>query len=224
MMYPDPEKNSRKRIQKSLETINEMINKFLNTTAGTITSFTLLLGAISSLTLAIVASPIPPKDACSESIKSIEHLVEEPLKTLTYEIKKPDVSIDMEITIYENGDILTTYGRSRKWLCFPEVIISIFPDSLVNFLIPQAVAQTIVPNVQGRTTYIQEQTLSPNSRFIEQTRIYSDGTVKKTRIDLQKGIIVDENISAITITPELQKRLDRGIEVEETTIIHVRSK
>ena len=207
----------RKRIQEFLETTNQ----FLKTTAGTITSLTLLLGTTSSLVLFIVR--IPPFDSCSDNSLAIEHFQEEPLKTIPHELKTQFGSLDMEINVYKNGDVLTIYGQTRKWLCFPEKQIDTVADSLVNFLIPQAVAQTTVPNVREKTTYIQEQTLSPdNPQIIEQTRIYSDGTVEKTRINSKSGIIVDKSVSTTTITPELQERLDRGVEVEETTIIDVR--
>lgn len=222
---PVEEKNVKNKIQEFLGTTN----KFLKTTTGTITSVTVLIGAISGLSLTIVGFKIPAKDPCSDSSKSIEHFSEQPLKTSPHTIKTEHGSVNMEISVYKNGDILTTYGKNRKWLCFPEVGIipqtGTVTNSLVDFLIPQAVAQTTVPNVRERTTYIQEQTLSPNnSQIIEQTRIYSDGTVEKTRINRKTGIIVHKSVSTTTITPELQERLDRGVEVEETTIIDVRPK
>ena len=229
--HPVEEKNLRQRTREFLETTDQ----FLKTTTGTITSLTLLLGATSSLGLVIglrIPDKLPEnglefiaKDTCSNESLSTKHFREQPLKTSPYEIKTRDVSVDMEISVYKNGDILTIYGETRKRLCFPEVKIDRVADSLVNFLIPPAVAQTTVPNVRERTTYIQEQTLSPNnSQIIEQTRIYSDGTVEKTQINRKTGIIFDKTVSTTTITPELQERLDRGVEVEETTIIDVRPK
>ena len=224
VIFPKKKKSLRKRIKEFLETTEQ----FLKTTTGMITSLTLLLGATSSLGL-VIGLRIPAKDACSDSYLSIEHFSEQPLKTSPHKITTEHGSVNMEISVYKNGDILTTYGQNRKWLCFPEVGIipqtGTVTNSLVDFLIPQAVAQTTVPNVRERTTYIQEQTLSPNnSQIIEQTRIYSDGTVEKTRINRQTGIIVHKSVSTTTITPELQERLDRGVEVEETTIIDVRPK
>ncbi len=216
--HPVEEASLRKRTKEFLE----ITNQFLKTTMGTITSLTLLIGATSSLGVAI-GLRIPAKDACSNESLLMEHFQEQPLKTSPYNIKTEHGSVDMEITVYEDGDIVTTYGQNRKWLCFPEIQIGTVAQKLVNFLIPQAVAQTTVPNVQERTTYIQKQTLSPNnSQIIEQTRIYSDGTVEKMLINRQTGTILDTNISTTTITPELQEQLDRGVEVEETTIIDVR--
>ncbi|MDJ0592150.1 MAG: hypothetical protein QNJ72_19530 [Pleurocapsa sp. MO_226.B13] len=146
-----------------------------------------------------------------------------PKQTIPHQIHTADASVNMKINVYEDGDILTEYGTKMEWLCFPKVKIVRIANSLADFLIPPAVAQTTVPNVRAKTTYIQEQALSPNdSRIIEQTRIYSDGTVEKMWINRRTGTIIDKKVSTTTITPELQERLNRGVEVEETIIIDVR--
>ena len=229
------QKNSRKGIQEFLETTDN----FCKTTTGTIASFTLLLGAISSLFLALepqipfprglvnqdkpVVSTNNNKDNCSNESLSTKHFKQQPLKTSFHTIKTKYGSANMEISVYKNGDIVTIYGTNRKWLCFPESGDKTVADSLIDFIIPQAVAQTTVPNVRERTTYIQKQILSPNnSEIIEQTRIYSDGTVEKMLINRITGTILDKETSTTTITPELQEQLDRGVEVEETTTIDVR--
>lgn len=201
--------------------------KFIKTTTVTITSLTALIGAASGLGL-IIGIQLSPEIAtdCSDEKLSIKYLNQEPLDTKTYLIEKPDVSMNMEISIYKDGDTLTTYGTYRKWVCFPQIEIShpaeTVANSLMNFLIPQVVAQTTLPHVPERTTYIQNQILSPhNSQIIEQTRIYSNGTVEKTRIDRIRGIVLEKTTNRITITPELRERLNRGVEIEETTIINV---
>ena len=193
----------------------EATERFLKTTAGAITSVTLLLGATTSLGVAVGAQI--PKTCANR------HFTDTPKQTIPHTIHTADASVNMKINVYENGDILTEYGTKTEWLCFPEVKIVRIASSLTDFLIPQAVAQTTVPNVRAKTTYIQEQALSPNdSRIIEQTRIYSDGTVEKMWINRRTGTIIDKKVSTTTITPELRERLNRGAEIEETIIIDVR--
>ncbi|MDJ0534289.1 MAG: hypothetical protein QNJ70_17715 [Xenococcaceae cyanobacterium MO_207.B15] len=223
---PNTSSVERENVNNKIQEFLETTNKFLKTTTGTITAFTLLLGAISGLSLTIVGFNFV-QDPCSDSSKSIEHFSEQPIRTTPHTIKTEHGSVNMEISVYQNGDILTTYGTNRKWLCFPEVAIipqkRTVTNSVVDFLIRKAVAQTTVSNVRKRTTYIQEQTLSRNNpQIIEQTRIYSNGTVEKTLINRRTGRIIQKNVTRITITPELQERLDRGVEVEETTIIDIR--
>ncbi len=221
---PQTEVNLRTKIEKFLDSTTQ----FLKTTTGAITSLTLLLGTTSGLSIAI-GSRISANKACSNETLSIEHLQDEPLKTTPYEIKTEDFTVNMEISVYEDGDILTTYGTNREWLCFPEVGIipqtKMTANSLIDFLVPQAVAQTTTSSTTNPTTYIQEQTLSPdNSQIIQQTRIYSDGTVEKIEIDTSTGTILNRNVSKTTITPELRERLNHGVELEKTTVIDVRSR
>ena len=221
------EQPEKKNLVQRIQAFMEDTTQFIKTTTGTITSICLLIGATSSLTIAVFPK-IAVRDACSNEILADRHFNEDPIKTTPFVIKTRNVSVDMEISVYRNGDILTTYGTNRKWLCFPEIKLlpqtKIAIDSVTNFLIPQVVAQTTTSPVPERTTYIQKQVVDPdNSRLIKQTRIYSDGTVVETHIDRETGTIVEQQISNITITPELREKLNRGVELEETTVIDVRN-
>ena len=136
--------------KQELKNFLKLHKKFIKTTTGTITSLTVLIGAASGLglTFGIKLSPEIATN-CSDEKLSIKYLNQEPLDTKAYLIEKPDVSMNMEISIYKDGDTLTTYGTYRKWVCFPQIEIShpaeTVANSLINFLIPQVVAQTTVP-------------------------------------------------------------------------------
>ena len=221
------EQPEKKNLVQRIQAFMEDTTQFIKTTTGTITSICLLIGATSSLTIAIFPK-ITVRDTCSNEILADRHFNEDPIQTTPFVIKTSNVAVDMEINVYQNGDILTTYGTNRKWLCFPEIRLlpqtKIAIDSITNFLIPQVVAQTTTSPVPERTTYIQQQVIdSNNSRLIKQTRIYSNGTAVETIIDRKTGRIVEQKTSNITITPELREKLDRGVELEETTVIDVRN-
>lgn len=133
-----------------------------------------------------------------------KYFMKQPIAEMPVPIKHSLGTVQARFAVFDEGDVFVEFGTQSQWFAFPR------PGAKADrahglSLLPSAHAQSVPPAkppqaVPRNRLYTQEGNVSGTTWY--RTRIYEDGAVEKTEIDIRSGKVLKVDLSPPSRKPD----------------------
>lgn len=161
----------------------DRIPSWLRVLAGALVVVPALVNGAVDLARAVRS--LPQTEAERQSVGLFnKHFNRQPVATFPVPIQHSDRTVEVRLSVFDDGDVYVEFGRATQWFPFPDAQ----PPRVASFsLISSAVAYEL-PSLRGFGSYQQHD--SVEDHLVARERHWENGVIDLLRLDPRTGDVV----------------------------------